>query len=228
MKAIRVVLADDFAVVRAGLRLLVDSQPDLAVVAEAADGPEALREAERERPDVVVLDLTMPHTDAMATIRELTRIGLRTVVLTMHDDPAYVRAALAAGADGYVVKKAADVDLLAAIRVVSRGGRFLDPSSARPRRRPAVPSPPLKSLSDREEQVLRLVAHGFTNRESAARLGLSTKTVEALRARLCVKIGLRTRAELVLYALRVGLVAGDGLPLPGGSRFGPGGRPDRA
>lgn len=214
------VLADDMAIVRAGLRLLVDSQPDLAVVAEAADGPEALREAERERPDVVVLDLTMPRTDAMATIRQLARLGLRTVVLTMHDDAAYIGAALAAGADGYVVKKAADVDLLAAIRAVSRGGRFLDAGSARARRRASYPSPRTKRLSAREDQVLRLVAHGFTNREAAARLRLSVKTIETFRARVCIKVGVRTRAELFRYASRVGLTADDEDPPPAGPRTG--------
>jgi DNA-binding NarL/FixJ family response regulator len=220
MKAIRVVLADDMAIVRAGLRLLVDSQPDMAVVAEAADGPDAIREAKRERPDVVVLDLTMPRTDAMATIRQLARFRLRTVVLTMHDDAASVAAALAAGADGYVVKKAADVDLLAAIRAVSRGGRFLDAGSASARRRPAYPSLRTKRLSAREEQVLRLVAHGFTNREIAARLALSVKTVETFRARVCAKVGVKTRAELFRYASRVGLNADDDAPPPAGPRTG--------
>jgi len=204
MKRVRVLLADDHAVLRAGLRLLVDAQPDLAVVAEAADGAEAVAKARRARPDIVVLDLTMPHTDPAATIRQLVRLGVRTVVLTMHDDPAYVSAALAAGADGYVVKKAADVELLAAIRAVSRGCRFLDATAERAsgaRSRVARP------LSEREEQVMRLVAHGFTNREAAGRLGVSVKTVETFRARVCEKLGLRSRADLVAYAMGMGLVA---------------------
>jgi two-component system response regulator NreC len=210
MNVLRVVLADDMAIVRTGLRLLVDSQADMKVVAEAENGDQAIRESGRERPDVVVLDLTMPNTDAMATIRELSRIGLRTVVLTMHDDPGYVSAALAAGADGYVVKKAADVDLLGAIRAVSRGRRFLDAGSARGQRQ--FQGSETRRLSSREEQVLRHVARGFTNREIAARLGIGIKTVETFRARLCVKLGLRTRAELVEYARGLGMAGDPGLP----------------
>jgi two-component system, NarL family, response regulator NreC len=203
---IRVLLADDHAVLRAGLRLLVDAQPDLTVAAEAAEGAEALARARRVRPDVVVLDLTMPRTDPAATIRQLVRLGTRVVVLTMHDDPAYVSAALAAGAHGYVVKKAADVELLAAIRAVSRGCRFLDANSGRAAGRAATSDG--RPLSGREEEVMRLVAHGFTNRESAERLGVSVKTVETFRARIYDKLGVRTRAELVAYALRMGLVTG--------------------
>jgi DNA-binding NarL/FixJ family response regulator len=208
MKLLRVVLADDHAVLRAGLRLLVDGQPDMKVVAEAADGPEAVRKARQARPDVVVLDLTMPRTDPVATIRHLSRLGMRTVVLTMHDERAYVDAALAAGAQGYVVKKAADVELLAAIRAVNRGSRFLAGASRARNRRPRAPA--RSHLSAREEQVLRLIGYGFTNREIAARLRLSTKTVETFRARVCEKLGLRSRADLVRYGLRMGLVAGEG------------------
>ena len=222
MKLVEVLLADDHAVLRAGLRLLVDAQPDLTVVAEAADGPEAVAKTRRLHPDIVVLDLSMPRTDPAATIRQLARLGTRTVVLTMHDDPAYVGAALAAGADGYVMKKAADVELLAAIRAVSRGYRFLDASAGRAKRpRRAQASPPGR-LSAREEQVLRLVAHGFTNRETAGRLGVSIKTVETFRARVCEKLGLRSRADLVAYALRMGLVtegeAGTREPTPAAAR----------
>jgi two-component system response regulator NreC len=210
MKRVQVLLADDHAVLRAGLRLLVDAEPDLTVVAEAADGPEAIAKARRAHPDIVVLDLSMPRTDPASTIRQLSRLGARTVVLTMHDDPAYVGAALAAGADGYVVKKAADVELLAAIRAVSRGCRFLDASAGRARPARRAVAPPPGRLSAREEQVLSLVAHGFTNREAAERLGLSVKTVETFRARVCEKLGLRSRADLVGYALRMGLVAVEG------------------
>ena len=145
MKGLRVVLADDHAVLRAGLRLLVDGQPDMTVVAEAADGPEAVRKARQTRPDVVVLDLTMPRTDPVATIRHLSRLGMRTVVLTMHDERAYVDAALAAGAQGYVVKKAADVELLAAIRAVNRGSRFLA-STSRARNADTARARPLPRL----------------------------------------------------------------------------------
>jgi two-component system response regulator NreC len=208
MKPLRVLLADDHAVLRAGLRLLLEGQQDMTVVAEAADGPEAVRTARQIRPDVVVLDLTMPRTDPVATIRQLSRLGVRTVVLTMHDDPAYVDAALAAGAHAYVVKKAADVELLAAIRAVNRGSRFLASAGRAKGGRPRASRS--RGLSAREEQVLRLIGYGFTNREIAARLHLSTKTVETFRARVCEKLGLRSRAELVRYALAMGLVVGVG------------------
>jgi len=209
MKPLRVVLADDHAVLRAGLRLLLEGQQDMTVVAEAADGPEAVRTARQIRPDVVVLDLTMPRTDPVATIRQLSRLGVRTVVLTMHDDPAYVDAALAAGAHAYVVKKAADVELLAAIRAVNRGSRFLASAGRATDGRRRAPAR-CRGLSAREEQVLRLIGYGFTNREIAARLRLSTKTVETFRARVCDKLSLRSRADLVRYALAMGLVAGEG------------------
>lgn len=205
---LRVLLADDHAVLRAGLRLLVDGQPDMTVTEEAGDGVEAVAKARQARPDVVVLDLTMPHTDPLATIRQLRRLGARVVVLTMHDDPAYVESAVAAGADGYVVKKAADIELLAAIRAVSRGRRFLD--VRRPRLgRAARGDAPFRSLTAREQRVLRLVGYGFTNREIAGQLLLSVKTVETFRARVCAKLGMRTRAQLVRYALHMGLVAAE-------------------
>ena len=193
---------------RAGLRMLLDAQPDMVVVAEAADGPEAARKAKQLHPDVAVLDLTMPNTDPAFTIRQLTRLGARTVVLTMHDDPAYADAAFAAGALGFVVKKAADVELLSAIRAVSRGRRFLDAGAGHVGRSRGAAR--LRQLSQREDQALRLLGYGFTNREIAARLGVSVKTAETFRARICQKLGLRSRAELVQYALRMGLVSAEG------------------
>jgi DNA-binding NarL/FixJ family response regulator len=215
MKPLRVVVADDHAVLRAGLRLLLDSQPDMRVVAEAQDGPEAIRTARRIRPDVVVLDLTMPRTDPLATIRVLSRLGLRTVVLTMHDDRAYVDAALEAGAHGYVAKKSADVELLAAIRAVNHGSRFLAGAGRARTRAKRVPRARIRDLSAREEQVLRLIGYGFVNREIAAQLRVSVKTIETFRARVCEKLGLRSRADLVRYALRMGLVgAGEEGPEP--------------
>lgn len=209
MKPVQVLLADDHAVLRGGLRLLVNAESDMVVVAEAADGPEAVRKTRQASPDVVVLDLTMPRTDPLATIRQLLRLGARVVVLTMHDDPAYVDSALVAGAHGYVVKKAADTELLAAIRAVSRGRRFLDTSHGRLARGRASKSGRIGRLSEREEEVLRLIGYGFTNRETAARLQVSIKTVETFRARVCAKLGLSSRAELVQYALRMGLLAAD-------------------
>jgi two-component system response regulator NreC len=203
--AIRVLLADDHAVLRAGVRLLVDAQPDLTVVAEAADGESAIEKARETSPDVVVLDLTMPHTEPLATIRELVQLGTRVVVLTMHDDSAYTESALAAGALGYVVKRAADVELLAAIRAVQRGRRFVVAGSLRAGRL-ARGGGAFRPLSAREKQVVGLIGHGFTNREIAERLEVGLKSVETFRARACDKLGLRSRADLVRHALQMGLV----------------------
>jgi two-component system, NarL family, response regulator NreC len=221
MKPLAVIIADDHAVLRAGLRLLIDGEADLKVAAEAADGPEALRKARTLKPDVVVLDLTMPRTDPLATIRELVRVPTRVVVLTMHDDPAYVEAALSAGADGYVAKLAADLELLAAIRAVSRGRQFVDARSARARPRRATAGA-RRPLSHRETQVVRLVGHGLTNREIAERLGIGTKSVETFRARACEKVGLRSRADLMRFVLDMGWVRPDASELD--SRSGGGGR----
>lgn len=193
----RIVLADDHAILRAGLAMLIKAQPDLVVVAEAADGIEAIDKARTFKPDVVILDLTMPRMSGLDALRDIRRDCPETqiLVLTMHDDPAYGRSVLAAGAMGYVTKKAADRELLLAIRAVRDGRPFVDISQAEemlPKRTP---------LSQREEQVLVQLARGFTHQEIADRLQLSIKTVETYLARLSAKLGLRRRAELVQYAL---------------------------
>jgi DNA-binding NarL/FixJ family response regulator len=218
MTRIRVLLADDHAVLRAGLRVLINSQPDMEVVGEAATGDDAWRQTGALRPDIVLLDLTMPGTGGIeATGRILREFpGVRVLVLTMHDDVAYLRSALAAGAAGYVLKRSADTELLSAIRVTHRGGTYLEPSLAGDivqgaigrKSRPGEASAS-GSLSDRERDVLRLVAQGHTNQQIADRLFLSVKTVETYRARLMVKLGLRTRADLVRYALSLGLLSRD-------------------
>ena len=206
MKKIRVMLADDHAILRAGLRMLLDDQPDMAVVAEAGDGEEAIRRATSSRPDVAVVDLTMPGLTGVETLEGLRREAptTRLLVLTMHDDPGYARLAMAAGASGHVVKDAESGELLAAIRAVHRGRTFVqvgsEPEPADP------PRPPVPALSPRERQVLELLAHGHTNREVADRLSLSVKTVETHRARLSDKLGLHTRADLVRLAIDLGLL----------------------
>jgi two-component system, NarL family, response regulator NreC len=207
MKKIRVLLADDHAILRAGLRMLLDAQPDMAVVAEAADGQEAILRASGSQPDVAVVDLTMPGLSGVETLEGLRREvpSTRLLVLTMHDDPGYARLALAAGASGHVIKDADSSELLAAIRTVHRGRTFVqvgaDPG---PVLAPALP--PLPTLSPRERQVLELLAHGHTNREVADRLSLSVKTVETHRARLSDKLGLHSRADLVRLAIELGLL----------------------
>jgi len=220
MARIRILLADDHAVLRAGLRMLISSQRDLEVVGEASDGDEAVRKAAALRPDVALVDITMPGSGGIKAIERIRQAApaTRVVVLTMHDVPAYLRAALAAGASGYVVKRAADSDLLAAIRDVHRGRTVLDPALAARvvhgglrRRGPAGPTP-TALLSQREREVLELVAQGFTNQQIADHLGLSVKTVETYRARLVEKLGLQSRAELVRYALDSGLFGGEAGP----------------
>lgn len=209
-RKIRLLLADDHAILRAGLRMLLDAQPDMTVVAEAADGEEAVRRALETRPDVAVIDLTMPGLSGVETLERLHRElpATRLLVLTMHDDPAYARVARAAGAAGHVIKDSESSELLAAIRAVHRGRVFVQVATDA---RPAAPGPGRPpTLSPRERQVLDLLARGHTNREIADRLTLSVKTVETHRARLGEKLGLHTRADLVRLALDLGILGRSG------------------
>lgn len=212
----RVLLADDHAVLRAGIRLLLNSQPDFDVVGEAASGIEALTLAEQTQPDLILLDLSMPGLgglDALPALRQRVPTA-RILILTMHDDPQYLRKALKSGAAGYVLKKAADVELLSAMRAVLRGEVYVHPSMTRSLLEDLIPQGESrdeldlwKGLSDREQEVLRLVALGHTSVEIAARLNLSIKTVETYRARGMEKLGLSNRASLVRFALRNELIA---------------------
>ena len=205
-KKIRVLLADDHAILRAGVRMLLEAQPDMTVVAEAADGEEAIRQATGTRPDVAVVDLTMPGMTGVETLERLRREvpATRLLVLTMHDDPGYARLALAAGASGHVIKDAESGELLSAIRAVHRGRTFVQVGNETAPLDPPRPAAP--ALSPRERQVLELLAHGHTNREVADRLSLSVKTVETHRARLSDKLGLHSRADLVRLAIDLGLL----------------------
>jgi two-component system, NarL family, response regulator NreC len=215
---IRVLIADDHAILRSGLKLLVNSQDDLEVVAEAADGQQAVDRAREKKPDVVLLDLSMPRSGGMEALPRIAKEcqQTRVVVLTMLDDAAYLRSALAAGASGYVLKRSVDSDLLTAIRAVHRGGVFIDPSLAdtliqdvMPARASRRRKPTL--LSDRELQVLRLIASGYTSRQIAAQIFVSAKTVETYRSRLLEKLALKTRSDLVRYAIQMGLLNPDTL-----------------
>lgn len=212
MSKIRILLADDHAVLRAGLRLLINTQRDMEVVAEAASHQEALSKSREFTPDVVTLDLSMPGGAGPAVIKALSQElpQTRVLVLTMHDDPAYFRTAMAAGAYGYVVKKAADSELLDAIRYVARGRVYSNAEllGAAQTARPSAPSrkSPLESLSEREREVLVFVAQGHTNQAIADRLQLSVKTIESYRARLMTKLGLQNRAELTQLAIDCGLL----------------------
>ncbi len=215
MTTIRVLLADDHAVLRAGLRFLLSAQPDIEVCGEASTGEEAVALVRDLRPDVVVMDLRMAGLDgiaATAAIRQLPEPP-RVLVLSMYDDPAFMDQALAAGASGYALKRDADTDLLAAIRAVARGESYLAPrlttvllrrlAGAEPQDRPA------SDLSNREIEVLRQLALGYTNRQIADALHLSVKTVETYKTRLMEKLGVQGRAGLVRYALAHGILTPD-------------------
>jgi two-component system response regulator NreC len=217
MAKIRILIADDHAVLRAGLRMLLSAQPDMEVVGEAADAHEAVRKAIESRAHVVLMDITMPGGSGIQAIGRIRQGSPRTrvLVLTMHDDPAYVRAALAAGGSGHVVKEVESSELLAAIRAIHRGRTFVDLSLAGhsaenallggATRGPARQRGPAR-LSQRELRVLELVVQGHTNQRVADRLSVSIKTVETYRARIRDKLGLKTRADLVRFALETGLL----------------------
>jgi DNA-binding NarL/FixJ family response regulator len=215
-RPIRVLIADDHAVMRSGLRLLLESQADLRVVDECGTHQEVLA-ALAGNPggiDIISLDLSMPGGSAGVLIEDVVRrhpdVGV--VVLTMHDDASHARRALAAGARGYVVKSAADRELLSAIRAVADGrthvGQAVGGEAVVEPKRPAGGGSPLDTLSDREREVLVLVAQGHTNQQIADALHLSVKTIESYRSRLMAKLGLTNRAELTKFALDAGLMGG--------------------
>jgi two-component system, NarL family, response regulator NreC len=208
MAKTRIVLVDDHAVLRAGLRLLLNAQPDLEVVGEAGDTAAALQCAEQLQPNLVLLDLTLPGQGGISAIPAIRRASpaTRILVLTMHDDEGYLKQALRAGASGYLLKRAADSELLSAIQAVLRGEVFVEPSLTRvlvEELFPVAPTAhdPWDALSEREREVLSMVARGHTSAEIAAQLSLSPKTVETYRARGMEKLNLRTRAALVQFAL---------------------------
>lgn len=206
---VTVVIADDHAVVRSGLRMLLEAAEDLHVLAEAGDVPTAMQVIRAHRPRVAVLDLNMPGgsgLEAIPRLRESTP-GTAIVVLTMQDDPAFARQALQTGAAGFVLKEAADDELLEAIRLAARGETYLNPRmGARLAAQPPVPPGPPDDLTERELGVLRLIALGHTNVEIGEQLFLSTRTVETHRANIQRKTRRSTRAELVRYALDHGLI----------------------
>ncbi len=214
MTNIRIVIADDHAILRAGLNSLLSAQDDMVVVAEAVNGEDAIAKAEQFKPDVLLLDLSMPKVPGLKAIEQVLSVSpaTRILVLTMHDDQSYLRSVLVAGGSGYLVKRAADTELLSAIRTVHQGRSYIDVALGDGVLTEVIdterhrPSEPLSVLSDRERQVLELVALGYTHKEVAAQLLVSVKTVETYRGRLADKLGLRSRAELVRYALHAGLL----------------------
>jgi len=206
---IRVAVADDHSILRSGLRMLINAENDMEVVGEAADGSQVEPVMRQTSPDVLLLDITMPAGGGLKALGEVRRNWpqVRVVILTMHEDPAYLRSVLAAGASGYVLKRAVDADLLFAIRAVHRGGTFVDPSIAQ-NLLPQTTAPAAKGnlLSPRERQVLQLVAEGYTNQQIADRIFVGVKSVETYRARIGQKLSLSHRADFVRYALEAGLL----------------------
>lgn len=220
MTHIGVLLVDDHTLLRSGLKLLIESQPDIRVVGEAGTLQAAINIAPIANPDVITLDLSMPGGSGIAGVRRLLEAApaAKVLVLTMHDDPAYVRSAIAMGAAGYLVKSTADSELISAIRTVAKGGVFVDIHSsgslqsvlpsAKTGERVATP---IDSLSAREREVLAEVAKGYTSQQIADRVGLSIKTIDSYRARLMQKLGLKDRADLMRVAFAAGLLdASDG------------------
>jgi two-component system response regulator NreC len=208
-RRITLVLADDHAVVRTGLRLLLETEVGLEVVAEAATADDALRQARAHRPAVLVLDLKMPGRPSLEVIPEIRAAVPETaiVVLTMQEDPAFARAALRAGATAYVLKEAADEELLQAVRFAADGETYLNPRlGARLAAEVLAPAGPPDDLTEREAEVLRLIALGHTNSEIARQLYLSVRTIETHRAHIQHKLRRNSRAELVHYALEHGFV----------------------
>jgi two-component system response regulator NreC len=201
MEEIRVVIADDHAVVRSGLRLLLDAEEALHVVAEAGNIDDAKRMVRAHRPAVLVLDLNMPGGESLPAIPELAE-QTAVVVLTMQNDPAFARRALQDGATGYVLKEAADAELVQAVHAAADGRTYLNPQlGARMAAAPPIPEGPPDDLTQRELEILRLIALGHTNAEIGGQLYLSVRTIESHRAHIQQKTGRNSRAELVRYAL---------------------------
>ncbi|MEV5101453.1 response regulator [Streptomyces massasporeus] len=210
----RILLADDHALVRRGVRLILDAEPDLTVVAEADDGAEAVARARQHRPDLAVLDIAMPRLTGLQAARELSRTcpETRILILTMYDNEQYFFEALGAGASGYVLKSVADRDLVEACRATMRGEPFLYPGAVDALIRDHLDrvreggTGSSRALTDREEEILKLVAEGHTSQQIADLLVISPKTVERHRANVLQKLGLKDRLELTRYAIRVGLI----------------------
>ncbi|MEU2298467.1 response regulator [Streptomyces antibioticus] len=210
----RILLADDHALVRRGVRLILDGESDLVVIAEADDGAEAVAQARALRPDLAILDIAMPRLTGLQAARELSRVlpDLRILILTMYDNEQYFFEALSAGASGYVLKSVADRDLVEACRATMRGEPFLYPGAVNAlvrnyldRVREGRALPP-RAITEREEEILKLVAEGHTSQDIADLLVISPKTVERHRANLLQKLGMKDRLELTRYAIRVGLI----------------------
>jgi len=216
---IRILLADDHAILRAGLVRLLSEEPDIEVIGEADNGREAVQKVQELHPDIVLMDIGMPVMNGMEATKQIKKRDqeVKILVLTMHDNEEYLFQVLQAGASGYVLKKAADSDLVNAIHVVNRGDCFLYPSAAKmvvedyleKLKHGQEPTSSFDTLTEREREILTLVAEGYTNREIAEALFISVKTVETHKANIMEKLNLHKRAELVRYAIKKGMLQVD-------------------
>ncbi len=212
-RVISVLVADDHGIVREGLRRLLEPESDVRVSCEAGDGREVLEQVERNKPEVVVLDITMPRLGGLETLERIRakHPGVKVILLSVHSDPPFIQSAISLGADGYVLKNGRAEEVVTAIRAVTRGGSYFSPAVAREiveqlRQPREAKSEPFTLLSGREREVLHLIAEGLSAKEVATELNISTKTVEAHRTSLMRKLGVRKATELVRYALRHGLI----------------------
>ncbi|MBA2287600.1 MAG: response regulator transcription factor [Ktedonobacteraceae bacterium] len=212
---IRILLADDHTILRAGLKMMLNAQPDMEVVGEAHDGRQAIHEAQRLQPDIVLMDITMPDINGIEATRQLKKLlpEARVLILTMHENDEYIFQALRAGASGYLLKEAADTDLIYALHIIQSGQFYLSPIAQSvmvgdylQRVRAGEEKDSYSSLTEREREILKLVAEGFTNNKIAERLIISPKTVDTHRTHVMDKLNLHSRAELVKYAMRRGLL----------------------
>jgi two-component system, NarL family, response regulator NreC len=212
---IRIILCDDHAVVRMGLKMLLSNHPDMEVIGEASEGNEGIQMAQELKPDVVVMDLSMPHgKDGLSATSELKKLipNVQILILTMHDDEEYLFRAIQAGASGCILKSAPHDELLSAIKMVAKGEAYLHPSATKRLMEEYIDSVKLGNqdtfnlLSDREKEVLTLIAKGYANKEIAEKLSISVKTVETHKGNLMEKLQMKTRPELVAFALKKGLL----------------------
>jgi DNA-binding NarL/FixJ family response regulator len=208
---LHILIADDHGIVRAGLRMLLDRQDGMNVVAEAEDGVDAVEKVLSQKPDIAILDVAMPRMTGLQAARHIREQApeVQVLLLSMHDDERYLLEALKAGASGYVLKRAADTDLVDAVRAVARGNSFISPHAEGTLLKKVLSDPegdPTEKLTPREREVVKLIAEAYTNKEIAAILNLAEKTVESHRANVLAKLGMRDRVELVRYAIRRGLI----------------------